>query len=522
MQDTTSIPPSGDCSTLGSEIDRAALTFGGREAYVDGVARMSFAQWASRSGKLAAELSSRGVGLGDVVALMLAPGIDYAVAYAATLRLGAVVTGLNTRLGRLEVDRILAQCAPALVIYDQSTGLPAPAGLTVMYLDELTDACAGRTASPIRWSGTADAPAVIIWTSGTTGHPKGAWFDHAGLAAGVASAGAVGGHHQRRLVATPFAHAGYMAKVWEQLAYGTTFVLAPRPWTAESMARVLVEEQITVAGAVPTQWEKLLELPTLTPSLLAHLRIGVAATAAASPTLIEAVRRKLGCPLVVRYAMTESPSITGTEPDDPPNMQGGTVGRPQGGMSVRIVDADGLPVAAGGTGEVQVRGACVMRGYWNDPDATTAAFDGGWLRTGDVGRFDERQNLVLAGRSRDMYIRGGYNVYPLEVESVLAAHPAVAKISIVGMPAAVIGEIGAAFVVPTDPAAPPTLSDLRGFVGEHLADYKRPDELVLVDELPLTPMMKVNKVDLRRRFADVITDRSGARRGHRKAASKLP
>ena len=116
------------------------------EAYVDGVARMTFAQWASRSGKLAAELSSRGVGPGDVVALMLAPGIDYAVAYAATLRLGAVVTGLNTRLGRLEVDRILAQCAPALVIYDQSTGLPAPAGLTVMYRDELTDAGADQGA----------------------------------------------------------------------------------------------------------------------------------------------------------------------------------------------------------------------------------------------------------------------------------------------------------------------------------------------------------------------------------------
>ena len=121
-------------------------------------------------------------------------------------------------------------------------------------------------------------------------------------------------------------------------------------------------------------------------------------------------------------------------------------------MSVRIVGADGLPVAAKGTGEVQVRGACVMRGYWNDPDATTAAFDGGWLRTGDVGRFDEHENLVLAGRSRDMYIRGGYNVYPLEVESVLATHPAVAKVSVVGMPATVIGEIGVAFVVPTDSA----------------------------------------------------------------------
>lgn len=501
-------------------MDRAARTFGSREAYVDGVARMTFAQWASRSHELAAELSSRGVGPGDVVALMLAPGIDYAVAYVATLRLGAVVTGLNTRLGRLEVDRILSQCAPALVIYDPSTGLPAPVGYPVVHPNELADARAGALPSA-HWPGTADAPAVIIWTSGTTGRPKGAWFDHAGLAAAVASAGAVGGHDQRRLVATPFAHAGYMAKVWEQLATGTTFVLAPQPWTADSMARVLIEEQITVAGAVPTQWEKLLELSSLTPSQLPHLRIGVAATAAASPALITAVRRKLGCPLVVRYAMTESPSITGTEPDDPIDVQGGTVGRPQSGMSIRIVDVDGQPVATGGTGEVQVRGSCVMRGYWNDPDATASAFDGGWLRTGDVGRLDEHENLVLAGRSRDMYIRGGYNVYPLEVENVLATHPSVAKVSIVGMPASVIGEIGAAFVVPTDPAAPPTLDDLRAFVREYLADYKTPDELVLVDELPLTLMMKVDKDVLRRRFTDVVTDRAGARHGRRKAVGKL-
>lgn len=520
MQGNTSTPPLFDCPTLGPALDWAALAFGGREAYVDGDARMTFVQWASRSQALAAELSLRDVGPGDVVALMLAPGIDYAVAYAATLRLGAVVTGLNIRLGRLEVDRILAQCAPKLVIYDPSTGLPQPMGRVIMQPDELKEA-AGGTVTPIRWQGTSDAPAVIIWTSGTTGYPKGAWFDHAGLAAAVASAGAVGGHDQRRLLATPFAHAGYMAKVWEQVVNGNTFVLASQPWTAESMARVLIDERITVAGAVPTQWEKLLEVPTLTPALFPHLRIGVAATAAASPTLIEAVRRKLGCPLVVRYAMTESPSITGTEPDDPPNMQGGSVGRPQSGMSVRVVNAAGLPVAAGDSGEIQVGGACVMRGYWNDRDATAAAFDGEWLRTGDLGHLDEHDNLVLDGRARDMYIRGGYNVYPLEVENVLTAHPAVAKISIVGLPTAVIGEIGAAFVVPADPANPPTLSDLREFVRERLADYKRPDELVLIDELPLTAMLKVDKDHLRHRFADVIRERSGALRGHQKAAGKL-
>jgi len=214
----------------------------------------------------------------------------------------------------------------------------------------------------------------------------------------------------------------------------------------------------------------------------------------------------------VRYAMTESPSITGTEPDDPPEVQHRTVGRPQAGMEVAVVDAQNQPLSPGEVGRVRVRGACVMNGYWNDVDATSAVLaHDGWLTTSDLGRFDPQGNLVLVGRADDMYIRGGYNVYPLEVENLLAEHPAVDRAAVVGSSAPVIGQIGVAFVVPTDAGAPPDLEELRAWVCARLSDYKAPDRLVILDELPLTAMMKVDTLGLADRAASTTEDRPRAR-----------
>jgi acyl-CoA synthetase (AMP-forming)/AMP-acid ligase II len=163
-------------------------------------------------------------------------------------------------------------------------------------------------------------------------------------------------------------------------------------------------------------------------------------------------------------------------------------------MSVQVIDDDGHQVPVGSVGRVRVRGSCVMRGYWNNPTLTTACLDTkGWLTSTDLGRFDALGNLVLVGRTNDMYIRGGYNVYPLEIENLLAEHPAVDRAAVVGVPAAVIGEMGVAFVVPVDFQSPPTLNDVRFWVSQHLADYKMPDRLEIVSELPLTAMMKVDR-----------------------------
>jgi acyl-CoA synthetase (AMP-forming)/AMP-acid ligase II len=199
--------------------------------------------------------------------------------------------------------------------------------------------------------------------------------------------------------------------------------------------------------------------------------------------------------------MTECPSITGTEPDDPPMTQYRTVGRPQAGVEVALRDETGATVAMGAVGRVHVRSTCVMRGYWGDPELTSAALSpDGWLRSGDLARWDGAGNLVLCGRADDMYIRGGYNVYPLEVEQVLAEHPGVGEVSVIGMTAPVIGEVGVAFVVPAAGSPAPSIEALRSWCRERLADYKAPDEVILVDALPLTAMMKVDKAALRIRI----------------------
>ena len=488
----------GEFPALRPLMDAAVAAFGDREAYVDGDQRVSFADWMAMADLLAAEFRDRGVGRGDVVALMLPSSIDYAVAYAAAARLGAITTGLNTRLGRREVESIMAQCTPALVVRDEALGLPAgPAGIPVLDRSELAALYRRPAAGALPPQCSPDDIVTIMWTSGTTGLPKGACLDHGNLSTIAAAAGAMSAPGDRRLVTTPFAHAGYMAKLWDQLVNGLTIVVSPASLTPLDMLRLIAAEKITVVGAVPIQWERMLRLPEVETTDLSHVRIGTSATAPIRPELVEEIIKRMGFPLVVRYAMTESPTICGTEPTDPPDVQFRTVGRPQRGMEISIGAQSG-EAGPGEVGQVRIRGGCVMRGYWNAPELTRQAFDEeGWLVSGDLGYLRDDGNLVIVGRATDMYIRGGYNVYPAEVEAVLALHPAVAAVSVVGASAPRIGEIGVAFVVPADPQAPPALKELRELVVGELADYKAPDRLEIVDRLPVNAMLKVDKKGLR-------------------------
>jgi acyl-CoA synthetase (AMP-forming)/AMP-acid ligase II len=499
----------GDFPTIGPLMDAAVAAFGDREAYIEGDRRVSFAEWMALADLLAAEFRARGIGRGDVVALMLPSSIDYAVTYAAAAKLGAITTGLNTRLGRREVESILTQCRPALLVRDEALGLPAgPEGVAVLDRSELTDVYrrAPAGAQETQWTQetqcTPDDIVTIMWTSGTTGLPKGACLDHRNLSAIAAAAGAMSAPGDRRLVTTPFAHAGYMAKLWDQLVNGLTMVVSPATLPPSDMLRLIAAEQITVVGAVPTQWERMLRLPEIETTDLSHVRIGTSATAPIRPEVVEEIIKRMGFPLVVRYAMTESPTICGTEPYDPPDVQFRTVGRAQLGMEISVSAQLGKAgpgeAGPGEVGQVRIRGGCVMRGYWNAPELTRQAFDAdGWLVSGDFGYLREDGNLVIVGRATDMYIRGGYNVYPAEVEAVLALHPAVAAVSVVGTPAPRIGEIGVAFVVPADPQAPPALEELRELVRGELADYKAPDRLEIVGQLPANSLMKIDKNALR-------------------------
>ncbi|RAV03926.1 class I adenylate-forming enzyme family protein [Mycolicibacter senuensis] len=467
-------------------LEAAAATYGDREAYVEPGGRMTFAEWVGRARGVAVQFAELGVGKGDVVVLWLPSGIDYATCYAAAAMIGAITTGLNPRLGFREIDAIIARADPSLIVADPALG-DLPAGeCPVLLRDSLSWASPAADAVP-EMRLDQDDPVAILFTSGTTGTPKGAVFDAAAMQAGALAAGVMSAPYDRRLTSTPFAHAGYMFKLWDQLLWGTTLVIPPVPWSATGMFDILRTERVTVAGAVPTQWAKLLEVDGVCPEALAHLRVGVVATAPVSPELVRRVAERIGVPLVVRYAMTECPTICGTEPDDSPEVQSTTVGRPAPGMAVRVA----------GDGVIEVGGPCLMRGYWRNPDLTASVLRDGWLRTGDMGVLGEDGNLSIVGRSGDMYIRGGYNVHPVEVEKVLSAHPRVKDAAVVGRAASVIGEIGVAFVVPVDAADPPSLQELREHVGRELADYKAPDEMIVVEGLPLTPMLKPDRAALR-------------------------
>jgi acyl-CoA synthetase (AMP-forming)/AMP-acid ligase II len=487
---------------LGQLLAAVADRFPDHEAFVDGRRRLSFGEWYSKASALAGALAGRGIGPGDVVVLTLPTGLDYAIAYCAVLLLGGVVSGVNPRLGPAEVQGILEQAAATAVVESAPADPRVPAGFGGLRITDV-DVRAGYDHAPLasRAVVAESDPAVIVWTSGTTGAPKGAWFDHATLAAGARVSGLLSAPFDRRLMPTPFAHAGFMTRVWDQLAFVITTILTPTPWSAQTMLAALLEEHVTVGQGVPTQWEKVLELLRRTGTTIPELRIVGTGAAKVPAGLVRDLSHQLGVPVISRYACTETPSMTGTRVDDPPEVLENTVGRAQDGIEIRILDDGLVPLPVGAVGRVAVASPFQMRGYWRAPGLTADAFaDDGWFVSSDLGSLGEDGNLTLVGRASEVYIRGGYNVYPLEVENVLVTHPDVAGAAVVGTPAPVIGEIGVAFVVPVA-GRRPTLEALRDWCADRIADYKAPDRLEIVDELPLTSMMKLDKLALGRRAA---------------------
>jgi len=483
-------PIVGDLGTLTELFDVVVERAGEMEAFVDGDRRITFGEWARAADGVATRLASMGVRPGDIVGIRLPSSIDYAIAYQAAIRLGAITSGMNPRLGLAETAHILDKTAPKVVVTDDEL-----AGVVGLSVAELADAASDApfTARPAT---SETDPVAIVWTSGTTGKPKGAVFDHACMRAMAAAAGPLSQVGDRRISPLPFAHVGYMTRVWDELMHVITTVICPSPWTAASAIRLMADERVTVGQGVPAQWQMILAHPDLPGADLSALRIVSSGAARVPPEMVAAMHRTFGCPMVVRYTSTEACVSTGTALSDPDEVVCTTVGTPGAGveMELRADEGRGPVVPRGEVGTVCLRSRAMMRGYWLEPELTAAAIDpDGWLLTGDLGFLDERGDLHLAGRSTEMYIRGGYNIYPVEIENCMGGHDKVDRVAVVGTPAPVLGEIGVAFVVPADAEEPPTLDELRAWCKANLADYKAPDSLVLVDELPLTAMSKIDK-----------------------------
>lgn len=473
----------------------------------DGRRRLSFGEWDAAADGLAGLFADRGVAKGDVVCLMLPSSVDYAVCYQAAARLGAVTSGINTRLGQGEQTSILDRLRPRVTVVDPALvdrgALAASAGEVL-----LRSEVAGSASGPAPSFPSLDEadPVCVVWTSGSTGVPKGALFDHANLRAVADGTDVLSSPGDRRLSPLPFAHVGYMTRAWDEIARGITTVITPHPWSASGAIALMSSEHVTVGQGVPTQWALVLAHPDLDRLDLAGLRIAGTGAARVPAELVRAMRARLGCPVVVRYTSSETSLGTGTQPDDLVDVVCDTVGRPVPGVELSVVDGDGSLVAAGEVGRVRLRSGAAMRGYVATgtliDDALTASVrdEAGWVTTGDLGFVGQDGNLRLVGRAAEMYIRGGYNVYPGEVEGVLRSHPSVAEVAIVGSDDPVLGEIGVAFIVAGgDRGTTPTLEELRRWCRRSLADYKAPDRLELVAYLPLTAMGKVDLQALRTR-----------------------
>ena len=486
--------PYGEKCTIGeTERIRLRLSFGALDAAADSVAAL---------------FAAAGVKKGDIVALLLPSSIDYAVCYHAALRLGAITSGINPRLGPSERASIFERLRQLLTVFDESehTDLASPTITRSEVSNAIHQASAGKgMPAPTLPALDASYPVAVVWTGGSTGIPKGALFDHRNLEAVAAGTDVLSSPKDRRLSPLPFAHVGYMTRSWDEISNRIATIITPTPWRAADAISLIERESVTVGQGVPTQWALVLAHPDFETADLSSLRVAGTGASRVPPELVRAMRERLGCPVVVRYTSTETSLGTGTRPGDPDEVVATTVGAPVAGVELELVDGEGQVVTKGEVGTVRMRSAAQMRGYVShgaciDGQATDAVKDSdGWITTGDLGWMGSDGNLRLVGRSTDMLIRGGYNVYPSEVEAVLGSHPAVGQVSIVGAADPVLGEVVVAFVVPKagDESQMPTLEDLRAHCRKSLADYKAPDRLELLSELPTTPIGKIDNRALR-------------------------
>lgn len=446
---------------LAATVRQAARRFG--EAVVmsapDGT--LTYRQLDERSDRIAAGLRVRP---GDRVVLRLPSGIAYLLAYAATAKCGAAVAGINSGLADGEQDRLVDLADPAVVLDSPDTVFALERSAPALDLD--TD--------PARL-------AALVFTSGSTGLPRAAMFRDHQLAA-IARLDSGGGWAERpgtpAFMTTHFAHVGMTTKLPWYLQRGLLLHVLPK-WRADDVLRVVAEHRLPEIGGIPTQIALLVQAQANQQLDVTCVQRIVAGGAASSPTLIEAAQKAFGAEYVVRYSSTESGGCgLGTTTTDEA-LRG--IGRPRPGIEAQVRD-----------GELCLRTPTAMDGYWRDEEATAAALPDGWLHTGDLAVQQADGTFTLKGRRKEMYIRGGYNVYPAEVELELAQHPAVAACAVIPRADDTMGEVGVAVVV-LRPDASATLADVRSFLAPRLARWKLPEQLLVVPELPLNGTHKLDR-----------------------------
>ncbi|MEU6241859.1 AMP-binding protein [Streptomyces sp. NPDC047024] len=465
---------------------------------------LSNAAFAARVEACADRLARLGVRPGDIVAVRLSNRAELVVTLFAAWRLGAALTPVNPALTPAETGHQLRDSGARVLVTDQMReGLPE--SVAVLTLDDLTRPLPASarplpaSARPVAADPGPDDLALVIYTSGTTGSPKGVELTHRNIDAMTATmieATRLTESDHSLLVLPLFHVNGIVVGVLSPLRAGGRATVLGR-FSARNFFAEVERARPTCFSAVPAIYAMLTGLPPEVRPDTSSLRFAACGAAPMPPQLIAAWEQRFGVPVVEGYGLSEATCASTANPLDGPRKPG-TVGPPLPGQRVAVMDEHGRLITDGRTGEVVISGPTVMRGYLGRPEETAAAVRDGWLHTGDVGRLDEDGYLVLVDRLKDMIIRGGENIYPKEIETVLHDLPGVLEAAVVGRPDDVLGEVPVAFVAPRE-GSDLTLAQVTAFCAERLAPYKRPAEVFVVSAIPKNPVGKPDKPALRRR-----------------------
>jgi long-chain acyl-CoA synthetase len=460
---------------------------------------LTYAQLRDAAGRMSTLLGAHGVEPGDRVGIMLPNVPAFPIAFYGALAAGAVVVPMNPLLKSREVGYYLSDSGAKVVLawgsaLAEAAKGAADAGAEAIGIEapDMTGLLDGHAAAPERSHRADDDDAVILYTSGTTGRPKGAQLTHAGLVRNAQLTARTllkNDPDDVMMGCLPLFHVfGLTCGLNATVAAAGTLTLLPRFDPAKAL-EIIQRDAVTIFEGVPTMYAAILHLPGADPAQAATLRVCVSGGASLPVEILRGFEEKFGCIILEGYGLSEtSPVASFNHPDRV--RKPGSIGTPIEGVQMRLIDDDGNTVLDGEIGEIAIRGHNVMKGYWGKPEATAEAIRDGWFRTGDMARVDEDGYYYIVDRKKDLIIRGGYNVYPREIEEVLHEHPAVAEVAVIGLPHPELGEeVGAAVTLKSGGTATP--AELIAFAKERVAAYKYPRRLWLVDSLPKGPTGKI-------------------------------
>jgi long-chain acyl-CoA synthetase len=452
---------------------------------------LTYAELDAASARVAGLLRAKGVQPGDRVAVMLPNTPHFAVCYYGALRAGAMIVPMNVLLKEREVAFYLRDSGAKAIFAWHEFADAAHAGAEdadaeIVLVEPGEQEALLARCEPVADVAQRDAgdTAVILYTSGTTGTPKGAELTHANLLRNVEISNALFAIDDRAVVlgALPFFHAfGQTCALNATIAAGGRLTLLPRFDPGKAL-EIIARDRVTTFEGVPTMYAAMLHHPATVDA--SSLAVCISGGAAMPVEVMRAFEQRFGCQVLEGYGLSETSPVASFNRRD--RRKPGSIGLPVDGVELRLADDD----------ELLIRGHNVMKGYWNRADATAAAIDAdGWFRSGDIARVDEDGYFYIVDRKKDVVIRGGFNVYPREIEEVIYEHPAVLEAAVVGVPHATLGEeVGAA--VALKPGASVTAAELRDFVKQRVAAYKYPRIIWFVDQLPKGSTGKILKREI--------------------------